>query len=104
MKKNLRHIFKQKDYLLDEPEVQELLDYCEELQEELIEANFKEDKNKEAVLREMLEDILASCRKVQKEQEEHLRFGYPPADFEAAIENLKKYIIVRCKDEKIYIN
>jgi hypothetical protein len=34
--------------LLDKPEVQELLDYCEKLEDELI--DFKFEKNKELIL------------------------------------------------------
>lgn len=103
MKKQVRNIFKNKDYLLDEPEVQELLEYCEHLQDENIELKFEIDKSKETVLKEMLSDILESCNAVQKEQEEHKRFGFEPANFEAAIEHLKSYIQNRCKDEKIYL-
>lgn len=89
--------------MLDEPEVTELINYCEHLQDELNNLKFEQDKNKQTLLLEMLSEILDSCNKIQKEQEEHLRFGYPPAEFEHAISKLKSYILVRCKDEKIYL-
>ncbi|MDP2387765.1 MAG: hypothetical protein Q8M29_15435 [Bacteroidota bacterium] len=103
MKKQVRNIFKNKDHLLDEPEVQELLEYCEHLQDENIELKFEIDKSKETVLLEMISDILQSCNAIQKEQEEHKRFGFEPANFEAAIEHLKSYIHRRCKDHQIYL-
>jgi len=52
----------------------------------------------------MISDILASCNAIQKEQEEHMRFGFEPANFEAAIEHLKSYIHKCCRDERIYLN
>jgi len=103
MKKQIRNIFKNKDHLLNEPEVQELLEYCEHLQDENIELKFEIDKSKETVLLEMVSDILGSCKAIQKEQEEHKRFGFEPANFEAAIEHLKSYIYRRCKDHQIYL-
>ena len=43
--KSIREIFKKKDYLLDEPEVVELMDYCEALQDEIVEFKFKKTNN-----------------------------------------------------------
>ena len=83
--------------------MQELLEYCEQLQDEVIELKFDSDNSKEKVLLEMVSDILESCNAIQKEQEEHKRFGFEPANFEAAIEHLKSYIHKRCKDHKIYL-
>jgi hypothetical protein len=37
----------------------------------------------------MISDILASCSAIQKEQEEHKRFGFETANFDLAIEQLK---------------
>ena len=103
MKKQIRNLFKNKSYLLDEPEVEELLEYCEHLQDEVVELNYQQNQSKEVVLKEMIGDIIKSCNAIQKEQEEHIRFGYAPANFEEAIANLKNYIYDRCKDQKIWI-
>jgi 16S rRNA G527 N7-methylase RsmG len=46
MKKQIANIFKNKSYLLDEPEVNELLEYCEHLQDENIELNLNKIKAK----------------------------------------------------------
>ena len=43
--KSIREIFKNKDYLLDEPEVEELMDYCEALQDEIVEFKFQKTNN-----------------------------------------------------------
>jgi hypothetical protein len=103
MKKQARSILKNKTYLLDEPEVEELLDYCEQLQDEVVELKYELEKSKELVLKEMIGDILKACNVIQKEQEEHKRFGFEPANFEDAITNLQHYIMGRCKDERIWI-
>lgn len=103
MKKSPISLFKNKDYLLDEPEVNQLITICEQLQDEIVELEYQQSKNKELVLKEMLSDILKACDAIKKEDEEHLRFGFPAADFKAAIRNLESYIRVRCNDEKIYL-
>lgn len=103
MKKSPISLFKKKDYLLDEPEVNELITFCETLQDEIVELNYKQEQSKELVLKEMLSDIVKACNAIQKEQEEHKRFGFEPANFEAAIQNLKHYINERCQDQRIYL-
>lgn len=103
MKKSPISLFKNKDYLLDEPEVNELITLCEEQQDEILDLDYQLSKSKESVLKEMLSDILKACEAIKKDDEEHFRFGFPAADFKAAIKNLESYIIVRCKDEQIYL-
>ena len=39
--KQIRTIFKNKEYLLDEPEVEQLVEYCELLQDEIVEFKFE---------------------------------------------------------------
>lgn len=101
--KNPREIFKNKDYLLEEPEVEQLLEYCEKLQDEIIEFKFEKDKNKEIILIDMIKETLKGCNEIQKQQAESIRFGYDPANFEQAITNLKSYIQERCRDERIWL-
>lgn len=43
--KSTREIFKTNPSLLDEPEVAQLLDYCEQLQDEIVEFKFKKKNN-----------------------------------------------------------
>ncbi len=101
--KNIRKIFEKNDFLLDEPEVEELLQYCEELQDQIIEFNYQQTLNKELAMKDMLTEILKACNETQKQQAEALRFGLEAPDFEAAITHLKNYINERCRDERIYI-
>ena len=51
--KNKLEIFKKAPDLLDEPEVQELLDYCERLEDELVDLKFEKEKSKELIMLDM---------------------------------------------------
>lgn len=101
--KNLYEIFRKKSDLLDEPEVMELLEYCEKLQDEIIEYKFEKEQNKQLILIDIISQILKGCNEVEKEQMEHERFNYPAPNYLATIKNLKEFIIERCRDERIYL-
>ncbi len=100
--KNIRQIFKDKDYLLEESEVEQLITYCEGLQDEIVEFKFEKEKSKEKVLLEIIREISNSCQDIQKQQNEHERFDYEAPDYRAAVLNLKKYLDDRCREERIY--
>jgi hypothetical protein len=101
--KNKLEIFKKAPDLLDEPEVQELLDYCERLEDELIDLKFEKDKSKELIMLDMIKEVVKGCNTIEKEQLEHERFGYEAPNYQATITNLKNYIIAICRDNKIYL-
>lgn len=101
--RSVREIFKNKEYLLDEPEVAKLLEYCEELQDENVELKFQKTDNKELAMLDMLKEVIKGCNAIEKEQIEHERFGFEAPNYEATISNLKSYIYSRCKDEKIWL-
>ncbi|WP_140485394.1 hypothetical protein [Flavobacterium sp. GSA192] len=101
--KSIREIFKNNPSLLDEPEVIQLIDYCEQLQDEIVEFKFQKTDNKELPMLDMIKEVIKGCNAVEKEQMEHERFGYPPPDYQETISNLKNYIYDRCRDEKIYL-
>ena len=101
--KSTREIFKTNPSLLDEPEVQQLLDYCNELQDEIVEFKFQKTDNKELAMLDMLKEVIKGCNAIEKEQMEHERFGYEAPDYQETISNLKHYILKRCQDEKIWL-
>jgi hypothetical protein len=103
MLKNKLQIFKKNPDLLDEPEVQELLDYCETIEDELVEFRFEKQKNKELILLDMIKEVLKGCNALEKEQKEHERFGFEAPNYEETISNLKSYIHEICKINKIYL-
>lgn len=101
--KNKLEIFKNTPKLLNEPEVQELLDYCEKLEDELIDFKFEKEKNKELILLDMIKEVVKGCSAIEKEQMEHERFGYEAPNFKETIFNLKRYILSQCRDNQIYL-
>ena len=101
--KNKQDIFKKAQYLLDEPEVQELLDYCERLEDELVDLKFEKEKSKELIMLDMIKEVIKGCKAIEKEQLEHERFGYEAPNYQATISNLKSYILEICRINKIYL-
>ncbi|SFI42808.1 hypothetical protein [Halpernia frigidisoli] len=101
--KSPRELFNNNLSLLDEPEVMDLLEYCNELEEENIEFKFEKASNKELAMKDMLQEVIKGCNALEKEQIEHERFGYEEPQYQESILNLKKYILDRCREEKIYL-
>ncbi len=101
--KKPRDFFKNKPSLLDEPEVEALLEYCENLEEELIDLKFEKNANKELVLLDMIKEVMKGCKALEKEQMEHERFGYKAPDYQETVSNLKSYIQEICRINKIYL-
>lgn len=101
--KNKLEIFKNTQYLLDEPEVQALLEYCDRLEDELVEFKFEKAKNKELILLDMIKEVLKGCNELEKQQKEHERFGYEQPDYQETIFNLKSYIQDICRINKIWL-
>ena len=101
--KSIRELIKNKYYLLEEPEVEQIMEYCEKLEDEIVEYKYQNDKNKELVLLDMIREVLKGCNAIEKEQNEHERFGYDAPNYQETISNLKKYILERCKDERIWL-
>lgn len=99
--KSIREIFKNNPSLLDEPEVEKLMDYCNELQDEIVEFKFQKTNNKELAMLDMLKEVIKGCNAIEKEQMEHERFGFEGPNYNETISNLKNYILKRCDDEKI---
>lgn len=90
--KNKNELYKNAPLLLDEPEVQQLLAYCESLEDELVEFKFEKSNNKELIMLDMLKEVVKSCSAIQRQEMEHERFGYPLPDYSEAIKSLKSYI------------
>ena len=99
--KSIRELFKNKEHLLVEPEVEKLLDYCEQLQDEIVDFKFEKNYNKETVLIDMIKEVLKGCKAIQKEQLEHERFGFEAPNYQETIKNLEAYLVKRCHDERI---
>ncbi len=73
--KSVREIFRNKEYLLEEPEVMKLVDYCEELQDEIVEFKFQKTDNKELALLDMIKEVIKGCDAIEREHMQHERYG-----------------------------
>jgi translation initiation factor 2B subunit (eIF-2B alpha/beta/delta family) len=81
--KNIKQIFKENSHLLNEPEVQELVDYCRDLEAELIEYRQEKTFSREDVFKEMVREINEGCDEILDSKE---------LDYKKMVENLRKYI------------
>jgi hypothetical protein len=78
---------------MDEPEVMELIEYCRELEGDIMDVEINKQYDKEEVLLNIVKEIYSSCRQLMKDEEDSVRFGETPrVDFEKTIVNLKLYI------------
>jgi len=93
--KNVNQIFKNNKHLIEHPEVQELIDYCRELEGKVFEKKIEDTYDKEHMLKSMLSDILSSCR--EYEENKILQDRYPELynkiDADDLVTNLMNYII-----------
>jgi hypothetical protein len=91
--KNINQIFKNNTHLMDEPEVIELIEYCQELEGKFMEVEINKQYDKEDILINVIRDIKESCEQTINDNEESIRFNETPrVDFEKSVVNLKKYI------------
>jgi hypothetical protein len=91
--KNIRQIFKDNTHLMDNPEVQELIDYCVDLEGQVVEKNIEDTYSKEEIYLQMLKDIYDSCIKTITDDQLAERFKETPrVDFRESVINLKKYM------------
>ena len=80
---------------MDEPEVQELVDYTRELEEMVLQRKIEDSYDKEHMLKTMLSDILTSCRDMEQTNKMSERYPdmYEKSDAESLVKNLKNYIM-----------
>ena len=91
--KNINQLFKNNKHLIEHPEVQELIDYCRELEGKFMEVEINKQYDKEDILINVIRDIKESCEQTINDNEESIRFNETPrVDFEKSVVNLKKYI------------
>jgi len=91
--KNINQIFKNNKELMAHDEVQELMDYCVELEGQVVEKKIDDTYSKEEIYLQILKDIYDSCDKTLEDDQLSERFKETPrVDFKEAVINLKKYM------------
>lgn len=91
--KNIRQIFRGNEHLMDLGPVEELIDYCVELEGQVVENKIEDTYSKEEIYHQILKDIYESCSKTLEDDQLSERFKETPrVDFKQAVINLKKYM------------
>ena len=102
--KSIYQIFQGNEHLMDLHPVEELIDYCQELEGEVMERRIEDNYDKEHVLKSMLKDIQTSINETLAEDEESIRFNeIPRVDFKESIKNLKRFISEMCYTNNIML-
>ena len=93
--KNIKQLFRGNLDLLEKPEVQELIEYAQELEGQLLERKIEDSYDKEHMLKSMLSDILSSCREYEENKilEDRYPELYEKVDADSLVHNLMDYII-----------
>ena len=93
--KNIKQLFRGNLDLLEKPEVQELIEYTQELEGQLLERKIEDSYDKEHMLKSMLSDILSSCREYEENKilEDRYPDLYEKVDADSLVRNLMDYII-----------
>ena len=93
--KSISQIFKGNEHLMDLSPVEELIDYTQELEGQVLDRVVNDVYNKEHMLKSMLQDILTSCRDMEETNQLAERYPgmYEKSDAESLVKNLKTYIL-----------
>jgi hypothetical protein len=93
--KNINQIFKGNEHLMDLNPVEELIEYTQELEGQVLERKIEDTYDKEHMLKIMLSDILSSCREYEENKilEDRYPDLYEKVDADSLVKNLKDYIL-----------
>ncbi len=92
---NIRQLFKDNEHLMGLHPVVKLIEYCQELEGEVMDKRIKDNYDKEHILNNMLRDILISCKDYEDNKilEERYPELYKKIDADTLIKNLMDYIL-----------
>jgi hypothetical protein len=93
--KNIKQLFRRQPGLLEKPEVQELIEYTQDLEGQILERKVEDAYDKEHMLKSMISDILDSCREYEENKilEERYPELYKKPDADTLVKNLMAYIL-----------
>jgi len=99
--RSIKQIFKGNEHLMDLEPVDSLIDYCRELEDEVVENKQKSDQT--IVLKQLISEISKSCFELLEDDKKSERWSndFEKIDFKESIINLREYIIKYCLDNKI---
>lgn len=93
--KSISQIFKGNEHLMDLSPVEELIEYTQELEGQVMESKVEDTYDKEHMLKSMLSDILHSCREYEENKILQDRYPdlYQSIDADTLVKNLMVYIL-----------
>jgi len=99
--RSINQIFKGNEHLMDLEPVDSLIDYCMELEDEVVENKQKSDQT--IILKQLISEINKSCFELLEDDKKSERWSndFEKIDFKESIVNLREYIIKYCLDNKI---
>ena len=99
--RSINQIFKGNEHLMDLEPVDSLIDYCRELEDEVVENKQKSDQT--IILKQLISEINKSCFELLEEDKKSERWSndFEKIYFKESIVNLREYIIKYCFDNKI---
>jgi hypothetical protein len=99
--RSINQIFKGNEHLMDLEPVDSLIDYCRELEDEVVENKQKSDQT--IILKQLISEINKSCFELLEDDKKSERWSndFEKIDFKESIVNLREYIIKYCLDNKI---
>lgn len=99
--RSINQIFKGNEHLMDLEPVDSLIDYCRELEDEVVEN--KQKSGQTIILKQLISEINKSCFELLEDDKKSERWSndFEKVDFKESIVNLREYIIKYCLDNKI---
>lgn len=99
--RSINQIFKGNEHLMDLEPVDSLIDYCKDLEDEVVENKQKSDQT--IILKQLISEISKSCFELLEDDKKSERWSndFEKIDFKESILNLREYIIKYCLDNKI---
>ena len=93
--KSISQIFKGNEHLMDLDPVEELIEYAQELEGQVMETKVNDSYDKEHILKSMLSDILSSCREYEENKllQERYPDQYEKIDSDNLVKSLMGYIM-----------
>jgi hypothetical protein len=93
--KSIWQIFKGNEHLMDLAPVEELIDYTQELEGQVMEKKIENNYDKQHMLKSMLSDILTSCKEYEENKLLQDRYPeiYQKMEADTLVKNLMDYII-----------
>ena len=103
--KSIHQIFLGNEHLMDLGPVEELIDYCQELEGQVMENVIDKQYDKELILLGMIRDIYDSCDGIEEQEMLNQRYpnDFPEVNYKDIVVNLKNYIQKMVSENKLPI-